>query len=324
MLMNSSKLLFLSFMTVGVMISVSCNSWIMVWSGMELLLLSFVPYFCSYSFVSSECGMKYFLIQGMSSSLFVFCILFMFLNDLNFLKFFMCVSLLIKLGCAPFHNWVFSVVSGMNYDSLFIFFTFSKLPPLFLLSYICYNLNLFVLMSLIFGSVGGLNNTSLKKLMGFSSVFNLGFLIYLLNSSSLWFIYLFCYSLMVLFVFYFFNFYSLNYLNQLFVIGFSFFCKISFWIVFLSLGGIPPFFGFFIKLIALEFSVLNSDYLISFFMVMFSLIVMFFYIRCSFISLILSSLMIKWSFMNFSLGSSLFGLLSIFLFPILFMVKLIL
>nr|YP_009946908.1 NADH dehydrogenase subunit 2 [Tituria sagittata]QOH91217.1 NADH dehydrogenase subunit 2 [Tituria sagittata] len=321
MFFNSSKFLFLSFMTVGVIISVSCNSWIMVWSGMELFLISFIPFFCNYSFVSSECSMKYFLVQGMSSSLFSFCVIYMLLYDSYFLKSFLCFSLLLKLGCAPFHNWVFGVVSGMNYDSLFIFFTFSSFPPLFLLSYISYNLNIFVLFSLVFGSVGGLNHSSFSKLMGFSSVFNLGFLIYLLGLSSLWLFYFLCYSFMVFFVFCFFYSYGLNYLNQFFVGGLNLFSSISFWILFLSLGGIPPMFGFFVSLIVIEFSVFNNDYFVSFFLVVFSLIVMFYYIRCSLVSLVLCSFLIKWNSFFVFRWLNLFSFFSLFFFPFCFLLS---
>nr|UEE83286.1 NADH dehydrogenase subunit 2 [Petalocephala eurglobata] len=321
MFLNSSKLLFLIFMTVGVMISLSCNSWIMVWSGMELFLLSFIPYFCSYSFVSSECSMSYFLVQGFSSSLFVFSFVFLLVNELYWLSSIMCFSLLLKLGCAPFHMWVLGVVSGMSYDSLFIFFSFSKLPPFFLLSYICYNLYMFVFFSLVFGSVGGLNHSSLKKLLGFSSVFNMGFFIYLFNLSSLWIFYFFCYCLMVYFVLYFLHFYNFIYLNHIFVGGFDLFSKISFWLLFLSLGGVPPMFGFFVSLIVIEASLVMSDYLISFFMVTFSLVVLFYYIRCSFLSLILFSYSLKLNFFVFNGWLLIFSLFSFFVFPFCFVLS---
>uniref|UniRef100_A0AAU6PC04 NADH-ubiquinone oxidoreductase chain 2 n=1 Tax=Tituria planata TaxID=3133672 RepID=A0AAU6PC04_9HEMI len=318
MLINTSKFLFLIFMIVGVMISVSGNSWILVWSGMEMFLMSFIPYFCFFSFVSSECSLSYFVVQSMSSSLFVFSLV-VFLSYDFFFNSFICFSLLLKLGSAPFHNWVISIVSGMSYDSLFIFLSLSKLPPFFLLSYLCYNLSYFVLFCLVFGSVGGLNHSSLKKLMGFSSVFNLGFLIYLINLSSLWFFYFFCYSLMVFFIFYFFYFYNLIYLNHFFVGGFDLFSSVTFWILFLSLGGMPPMFGFFVKLITIEYSLINLDYFISFFLVLFSLVVMFYYIRCSFVSLILCSFLVKWNLFFFVRWLNFFSFLSLFVFPFCFL-----
>nr|ATD86015.1 NADH dehydrogenase subunit 2 [Petalocephala ochracea] len=321
MLLNSSKLLFLMFMTVGVMVSLSCNSWIMVWSGMELFLMSFIPYFCSHSFVSSECSMKYFLVQGLSSSLFIFCLFIFMLSNVFFLKSFLCFSLLLSLGCAPFHNWVLSVVSGMGYDSLLIFFSFSSLPPFFLLMYISYDLIFFVFLSLFFGSVGGLNHSSLKKLLGFSSVFNMGFLIYLINFNSLWIFYFFCYSLMVFFLVFFFYFYNLIYLNQFFVSGMNLFCKVSFWILFLSLGGIPPMFGFFVKLVVIELSIFLMDYFVSFFFVISSLVVMFYYIRCSFVCLVLFSFVLSWSFFVVNYWLTFFCFFSLFFFPFCFVLK---
>uniref|UniRef100_A0AB38ZH99 NADH-ubiquinone oxidoreductase chain 2 n=1 Tax=Cicadellidae gen. 1 sp. 2 XYW-2023a TaxID=3078490 RepID=A0AB38ZH99_9HEMI len=315
MLINSSKFMFLSFMIVGVMISVSCNSWIMVWSGMELFLISFVPFFCNYSFVSSECSMKYFLIQGLSSSIFIFSLFFLIFNSFFVFYSFFCFSLLIKLGSAPFHSWIINVVSGMGYDSLFIFFSFSKLPPLFLLSYISYNLTFFVLFCLVIGSVGGLNHSSFKKVMGFSSIFNLGFLIYLVNLGSFWLVYFFMYSFMIFSIFLFLYNYGIEYFNQLYVCGLSFFSKISFWFLFLSMGGMPPMFGFFAKLLVIEFCLVMNDYFISFFMVMLSLIVMFFYIRCCFVSLIIYSSVVKWNCLLNFFYFNLFSFFSVFFFP---------
>uniref|UniRef100_A0AAU6PC41 NADH-ubiquinone oxidoreductase chain 2 n=1 Tax=Ledropsis sp. TaxID=3133679 RepID=A0AAU6PC41_9HEMI len=321
MFLNSSKSLFLSFMAVGVIISVSCNSWILVWAGMEVFLISFVPFFCSFGFVSSECSMSYFLVQSLSSSLFIFSLVFLLMDfDFDFyMNSFLCLSLLLKLGCAPFHSWVFGVVPGMSYDSLLIFFTFSSLPPFFLLSLISYNLYIFVFLGLVVGSVGGLNHSSFSKIIGFSSVFNMGFLIYLIKVGSLWLIYFFLYFLMVFFLVVFLNFYRFDYMNMLFLVGLSFLCKLSFWFLFLSMGGMPPMLGFFVKLISIEYSILNKDYFISFFMVIFSLVVMFYYLRCSFISLFIYSFVLKWNFSKSLSYLNFFSFLSFFLFPLLFL-----
>uniref|UniRef100_A0AB38ZHC5 NADH-ubiquinone oxidoreductase chain 2 n=1 Tax=Ledropsis sp. 1 XYW-2023a TaxID=3078463 RepID=A0AB38ZHC5_9HEMI len=316
MLLNSSKVLFLSFMTVGVMISVSCNGWVMIWAGMELFLVSFIPFFCNFSVVSSECSMSYFLVQGLSSSLLIFSLVFFSVNTNGLISSFFCFSLLLKLGCAPFHNWVMGVITGMDYDSLLLFLTFSKLPPFFMLSYISYNLSIFVFFCLVVGSVGGLNHSSLKKILGFSSVFNMGFVVYLLEVGSLWLVYFFIYFLMVSFLVLFLILYNFIYVNSLFLVGLSFFSKLSFWFIFLSMGGMPPMVGFLIKLVCIEFSILNNDYLISMFMVIFSLVVMFYYIRCSFVSLFCYSFIIKWNVYVFYVLLNFFSFLSLLMFPL--------
>uniref|UniRef100_A0AAU6PBY7 NADH-ubiquinone oxidoreductase chain 2 n=1 Tax=Destinoides conspicuus TaxID=3137869 RepID=A0AAU6PBY7_9HEMI len=321
MLLNSSKFFFLSFMIVGIMISLSCNSWIMIWSGMELFLLSFIPFFCNYSFVSSESSMSYFLVQSLSSSLFVFCMIYMLMYDFFLMKSFLVFSLLLKLGCAPIHSWIMGVVTGMDYYSLYIFFSFAKLPPFFLLSYISYNFSFFVMMSLFFGSVGGLNHSSMKKLLGFSSVFNMGFLLYLVGLSSLWIVYFLFYCLMLFFLIIFLGLYSFLYLNQLFLMGVGILSKVSFWVLFLSLGGIPPLMGFFVKLIAIELSILNCDYLISSFFIFSSLVVIFYYVRCSMVSMIMGSMIIKWNFSVFYFWLNLYSFMSFFFFPFYFLVS---
>lgn len=98
---NSSYILFICFILIGINISISSNNWLGCWMGIEINLISFLPIIIDKKRIfRSESIIKYFIIQRMGSGiLFVSIILIMFLN----INFVILISLIIKIGCPPFH-----------------------------------------------------------------------------------------------------------------------------------------------------------------------------------------------------------------------------
>jgi len=102
--------------------------------------------------------------------------------------------LLLKRGAAPFHFWFPNVIEGLSWINSLILITWQKIAPLILTSYIIINkiILISVILSIIIGSLGGLNQTSLRKLMAFSSINHLGWILSAIYSrESLWIIYFF-------------------------------------------------------------------------------------------------------------------------------------
>nr|AIW06145.1 NADH dehydrogenase subunit 2 [Gaeana maculata] len=313
---NSSNMLFLTFMLIGIMISISSNNWLGCWMGIEMNLISFLPIMMnSMSVYSSESMMKYFIIQSMGSGLFFFSLMFMFMYNINYL---LMISLLIKMGCPPFHLWYPSMMEGMSWYNCFLLSTIQKLTPMILVSYLNLNITLFILLSCLWGSLGGLMYSSLRKIIAYSSIYNLGWMIsgiYMVSYS--WMIYWLIYSLTLMMVCYLFYIFGLNYLNQLFLISISFMKLILLAIIFLSMGGMPPFLGFFPSMIMVYCLILSKMFFICFVLLISALLVMFFYLRIIFTGLMMYSISIKyfsyslnWLFYLFSI-ISLFGLLFI-------------
>lgn len=78
---------------------------------MEVSLLRFIPLiFQKNNKYSVERALKYFLIQAVASSIIIFSI------SLDSYKaiFFILLSLLLKTGSAPFHQWVPRVIQGIS------------------------------------------------------------------------------------------------------------------------------------------------------------------------------------------------------------------
>nr|NP_982309.1 NADH dehydrogenase subunit 2 [Drosophila sechellia]AAF77304.1 NADH dehydrogenase subunit 2 [Drosophila simulans]AAF77278.1 NADH dehydrogenase subunit 2 [Drosophila sechellia]AAF77323.1 NADH dehydrogenase subunit 2 [Drosophila simulans]AAF77330.1 NADH dehydrogenase subunit 2 [Drosophila simulans]AAF77343.1 NADH dehydrogenase subunit 2 [Drosophila simulans] len=288
---NSSKILFITIMIIGTLITVTSNSWLGAWMGLEINLLSFIPLLSdNNNLMSTEASLKYFLTQALASTVLLFSsILLMLKNNLNneinesFTSMIIMSALLLKSGAAPFHFWFPNMMEGLTWMNALMLMTWQKIAPLMLISYlnIKYLLLISVILSVIIGAIGGLNQTSLRKLMAFSSINHLGWMLSsLMFSESIWLIYFFFYSFLSFVLTFMFNIFKLFHLNQLF----SWFVnskilKFTLFMNFLSLGGLPPFLGFLPKWLVIQQLTLCNQYFLLTLMMMSTLITLFFYLR---------------------------------------------
>nr|YP_010895145.1 NADH dehydrogenase subunit 2 [Iteaphila macquarti]WJW73671.1 NADH dehydrogenase subunit 2 [Iteaphila macquarti] len=294
MFKNSSKILFSLILMSGTMITISSNSWLGAWMGLEINLLSFIPLMNdTNNLMATEASLKYFLTQALASSILLFSIILSMLKinvtfQLNFNYIYMInmmtlSTLLLKSGSAPFHFWFPGVMEGLSWNNNLILMTWQKIAPLMLISYFSMKMMFFVviLFSVLIGSLGGLNQTSLKKLMAFSSINHLGWMIAaMISTESLWMIYFLMYSFLSLTMIYFFNNFKVYHLNQLFSMFLeSKSVKFIMFLNLLSLGGLPPFLGFFPKWMVIQYLTFNNHLFLMAMMTMMTLITLFFYLR---------------------------------------------
>nr|YP_009390956.1 NADH dehydrogenase subunit 2 [Meroptera pravella]ARV87614.1 NADH dehydrogenase subunit 2 [Meroptera pravella] len=304
LILNSNKMFFLFSLFFSTLISISSNSWFGCWIGLEINLLSFIPLISnSNNMLSSEASLKYFLVQSIASINFLFSILLKLIFFKNFefnniISIMINSSLLMKMGSFPFHFWFPNIMEGMSWFNNFILMTWQKITPMILLSYY-FNKNfliIIIIMNSIIGSIGGLNQTSLRKLMAFSSINNLGWMLSsIMISENLWMFYLFMYSFIISMMCSFFYIFNMFFINQLFIFNMNYMVKLFFFINFLSLGGLPPFIGFFPKWIVINFLLINKFFIITFIFIMMSLIMLFFYIRIIYSSFLFNYMKLKWT-----------------------------
>nr|UMI33206.1 NADH dehydrogenase subunit 2 [Dendrolimus punctatus] len=302
MFLNSNKMFFMFILIFSTLISISSNSWFGCWIGLEINLLSFIPLISnSNNLLMSEASLKYFLTQSIASINLLFSILMKMILlknfDLNnFLSIMINSSLLMKMGSAPFHFWFPNIVEGLSWFNNFILMSWQKITPMILLSYYMNNNFLLIMMmiNIMIGAIGGLNQTSLRKLMAYSSINNLGWMIFAITiSENLWIFYFSTYSFLISIMI--FMFYTLNmiFINLLFINNMNSMIKINLFINFLSLGGLPPFIGFLPKWIIINFLINNKMFLLSFIFIMMSLIMLFFYISIVYFSLMFKYIKMK-------------------------------
>nr|AEW48052.1 NADH dehydrogenase subunit 2 [Parastegana punctalata] len=287
---NSSKILFMSIMMMGTMITVTANSWLGAWMGLEINLLSFIPLLSdSNNLMSTEASLKYFLTQALASTVLLFSVILMMLKNIitevNFSYILMMIlsSLLLKTGAAPFHFWFPNMMEGLSWMNALLLMTWQKIAPLMLISYINMQamLNLSTILSVIVGALGGISQTSLRKLMAFSSINHLGWMLASLNINEfIWMIYFLMYSFLSAVLIFMFNLFKIYHFNQMFMMFFySKNLKFILFLNFLSLGGLPPFMGFMPKWLVIQQMILNSQLFTLMIMILMSLITLFFYLR---------------------------------------------
>nr|YP_009347414.1 NADH dehydrogenase subunit 2 [Mesapia peloria]APU93522.1 NADH dehydrogenase subunit 2 [Mesapia peloria] len=323
-MMNSNKMFFIFILFFSTLISISSNSWLGCWIGLEINLLSFIPLISSpKNLLSTEASLKYFLTQSIASINFLFSILLMmilFKNFLmnNYISIMINSSLLMKMGSAPFFFWFPNIMEGLNWMNCFIIMTWQKISPMILLSYYMNNnfIMIIMILNVIIGAINGFNQTSIRKLMAFSSINNLGWLMAsLMISENMWLMYFILYSFMISILCFLFSMLNIFYINQIMNFNLISFVKISLLINFFSLGGLPPFLGFFPKWTIINFLIYNNMYIISFMFIMSSLIMLFFYIRIIYLSLMLNFFKLKWFKIkiknNFFLIINFFSLISL-------------
>nr|WAW79849.1 NADH dehydrogenase subunit 2 [Kallima inachus] len=302
-MINSNKMFFLFILFFSTLISISSNSWLGCWIGLEINLLSFIPLMSNpNNLLNSEASLKYFLTQSIASINFLFSILLSMMLLKNFifndmLSILINSSLLMKMGSTPFHFWFPNIMEGLSWLNCFILMTWQKISPMILLSYYMNFKFLFFIMILnvMVSTISSFNQISLRKLMAFSSINNLGWMLSaLLISENMWMLYFILYSMFIFIMCFLFYIINIFYINQLFNLNLNFSIKFSIMINFLSLGGLPPFLGFFPKWMIINYLLLNNWFIISFIFTMTSLIMLFIYIRIIYSSFMFYSIKLKW------------------------------
>lgn len=292
MIIHPSFFLFIISILFSIVTVISSNSWFLAWLGIEINLLSFLPLILKKkNKLRSESRLKYFLVQALASVLIIFCIIRIFI--LNKISLFLILrSLFLKIGAAPFHQWVPRLVEGLSWPCLFLLFTFQKINPIVLRITLLDKWERYVyfivVMSCLVGRVGGLLHSSLRKILAYSSIRQLSWIVCgAWLSKFVWFSYFFLYIIILLSVFNIFSYNNFFFLNQILirvggVISLLRRCSL------LSLGGLPPFAGFLPKyLMSLELIQRENLYLLLFllFGTFFSL---FFYTRVLLVNILIN------------------------------------
>nr|YP_010946505.1 NADH dehydrogenase subunit 2 [Episymploce cheni]WGO57223.1 NADH dehydrogenase subunit 2 [Episymploce cheni] len=297
---NSTKILFLTTLVSGIMITISSNSWLGAWMGLEINLLSFIPVMSSNENIfTTEASLKYFLVQALASSVLLFLIISKTMLEDMFSLFnsttssmIMTTPLLLKGGAAPFHWWFPSVMEGLSWSNCLILMTLQKIAPLILISY-SLKLSTFyttiIITSIMVGSIGGYNQISIRKILTYSSINHMGWMLAaMLLGENLWLMYFVIYSFLTLTIISIISPFKISFINQTFlfnndnpVMKFLLFTSL------LSLGGLPPFLGFLPKWLIIQSMINNNMAFIVTIMVVLSLITLYYYLRISYSSFII-------------------------------------
>ena len=299
--LSSSQVLFFFTLLLGTVLAASSSSWFGAWVGLELNLLSFIPLISTKNNqYSSEAALKYFLIQALGSSIIILAASFT-LTVINPAKPLMIIALLLKSGAAPFHFWFPRVIEGLQWPSAIVLITIQKIAPMSLLSYLVAE-NIYpvfwaaIILSALVGAVGGLNQTLLRKIIAYSSINHIAWILSaILIRETSWLVYFAFYSLVstsvALLFFHQEAFHISHIVNHT---GHLSHLKLLTFISLLSLGGLPPFTGFIPKWIIIQEVIMRRNFITLVALLSSALVTLFYYLRISLVAITISRPQAKW------------------------------
>nr|QXT44271.1 NADH dehydrogenase subunit 2 [Amicotermes ivorensis] len=290
------------------LVSVSSNSWLGAWMGLEINLMSFIPLMSNVkNMYNTEASLKYFIVQVLASATLLFMVvmktlmedLFSFEGN-PYTPMIICTPLLLKSGAAPLHWWFPGVMEGLSWENCALLMTIQKAAPLMLMSYLIemttFTLSI-VMMSTIVGAIGGLNQTSMRKILTYSSINHTGWmLIALTTSENLWMVYFMVYSMLTLTVVSAIKLSEVSFINQTMMTSKE--TKLMKFMMFtslLSLGGLPPFMGFLPKWIVIQAMIMNGLTPLAVIVVVTSLITLYYYLKISYSSFMILNTEPSWN-----------------------------
>nr|YP_010130614.1 NADH dehydrogenase subunit 2 [Cercopithecus neglectus]AFA45592.1 NADH dehydrogenase subunit 2 [Cercopithecus neglectus]QPZ51718.1 NADH dehydrogenase subunit 2 [Cercopithecus neglectus] len=283
-------------MTAGTFITLLSSHWFLAWVGLEMNMLAFIPILAKkMNPRSTEAATKYFLMQSTASMILMMAVILNNLlsghwtttsntNQLSSLA--MTTALAMKLGMAPFHFWVPEVTQGTSLIPGLLLLTWQKLAPISIMYQIHPSINTHALLtlstlSIMVGSWGGLNQTQLRKIMGYSSITHMGWMMMTLAyNPTITILYLTMYITLTTTMFLILN---LNSNTTTLTLALTWNKSTQLMplttYTLMSLGGLPPLTGFLPKWATIQELTMNSNFIIPTIMVTMTLLNLYFYMR---------------------------------------------
>nr|UGY75370.1 NADH dehydrogenase subunit 2 [Hemidactylus aaronbaueri] len=191
--------LLLTSLTASTTITMASNHWLLAWLSLELNTLSILPIMMKHHHPrATEATTKYFLIQTTAAASILFASTInawqtghwtIINTNSTSATALTTIAIALKLGLAPTHLWYPEILQGMPMHIAMLISTWQKLAPLSLLYMMHSNLPTNVLLALgllstITGGWTGLNQTQTRKIMAFSSIAHMGWLLTALTMSQ--------------------------------------------------------------------------------------------------------------------------------------------
>nr|BBH37111.1 NADH dehydrogenase subunit 2 [Eviota ocellifer] len=293
--MNAILLLTLG---LGTTLTVTSSHWLLAWMGLEINTLAILPLMAHHHHPRAvEATTKYFLTQATAAATLLFASttnawltgqwdIYLMSHPIPLTMIIFALSL--KIGLAPVHIWLPEVLQGLTLTTGLILSTWQKLAPFALLLQLpLQNQPLTLVLGLtstLIGGWGGLNQTQLRKVLAYSSVAHLGWMLIIIQfAPSLTLLALATYLLMTSATFLTLKLKTSTTINTLATSS----TKIPaltamFPLLLLSLGGLPPLTGFLPKWLILQQLTKESFPIIATFAALTALLSLYFYLRLSY------------------------------------------
>jgi NADH-quinone oxidoreductase subunit N len=198
------------FSVIGMMVMVSANDMLTLYVGLEIQSIAFyiIATFARHDVRSAEAGLKFFILNALASGLLLYGIslVYGFAGSTNFTAIasvlhlngghdygavigvvFVLVGLAFKISAAPFHMWTPDVFQGAPTSVTSLFATAPKVASMALLIRVMLVpfahllpqwqllVEIIAVASMLIGALGAIGQTSIKRLMAYSSIGHMGY-----------------------------------------------------------------------------------------------------------------------------------------------------
>nr|BAU46288.1 NADH dehydrogenase subunit 2 [Pethia gelius] len=281
---------------LGTTMTFASSHWLLAWMGLEINTLAIIPLMTQpHHPRATESATKYFITQAAAAALILFAStanawttgeweINNLSNPLAASMFTMALAL--KIGLAPMHFWMPEVLQGLDLQTGLILATWQKLAPLALISQTAQTIDPLLLtamgmLSTLIGGWGGITQTQLRKVLAYSSIAHMGWMIIVLQyAPQLMLIALMTYIFMT----------STAFLTLKTTTSTKITTLTTTWtksqmlvsaatLAMLSLGGLPPFTGFMPKWLIIQELTKQDMSLTATIMALSALISLYFYLR---------------------------------------------
>ncbi|YP_009492392.1 NADH dehydrogenase subunit 2 (mitochondrion) [Triplophysa dalaica] len=182
----------LSSLGLGTTLTFASSHWLLAWMGLEINTLAIIPLMAQQHHPRAvEAATKYFLTQATAAAMILFAATTnawlvgeWSINDMShpIASSMTIAALALKIGLAPMHFWLPEVLQGLDLVTGLILSTWQKLAPLALIIQVAPTVNpvtltLLGLLSALIGGWGGLNQTQVRKILAYSSIAHMGWMI---------------------------------------------------------------------------------------------------------------------------------------------------
>nr|WRO44884.1 NADH dehydrogenase subunit 2 [Themus coelestis] len=296
------KLLFFNLLMLSTMISISASSWLGMWIGLEMNLLAIIPImYTKKNITSSEASVKYFIVQTIASSIIILNIIMIMINynissnmnlqNINFIM--MNSAFLIKIGMAPFHFWFPEIIHGLSWMNSLIILTWQKIAPMILFMFNFTNstfLVFIIITSAILSSVSSLNLINLKKILAFSSINHMSWMMsMMIFSKTIWMLYFSIYSFSTIILISFLNKMKILFINQLSFLNNQKEMIMFFMLSFVSFMGLPPTIGFISKWLTIQVLIWEKWLFLTIILMLLTTFMIFIYFQLMIYSILFNS-----------------------------------
>nr|YP_009473697.1 NADH dehydrogenase subunit 2 [Sarcocheilichthys davidi]AVK39420.1 NADH dehydrogenase subunit 2 [Sarcocheilichthys davidi] len=289
-------MILLSSLGLGTTLTFASSHWLLAWMGLEINTLAIVPLMAQHHHPRAvEATTKYFLTQATAAAM------IMFASTTNAwisgewdmtnmsspaATTMLIAALALKIGLAPMHYWMPEVLQGLDLLTGLILSTWQKLAPLAIIIQIAPAIDPLLLTALgltstLVGGWGGLNQTQLRKILAYSSIAHMGWMIIILQyAPQLTLLALGTYIFMTSAAFLTLKLSSTTKINTLAMTwSNSPMLATTTTLVLLSLGGLPPLTGFMPKWLILQELTKQDLPLTATAMALAALLSLYFYLR---------------------------------------------